>query len=595
MERGFVIIYSNKKYESLSDFEVYNGCYYIGSEKGTYINIKNNKYYIDMSGVGVVNNRFIVNSKDLINYIEKDIDTESYYKFGENIRGAVAITVIDIEKQQFVVLPDPLGYAITFYYRDDNIFAISSDLKSLVKYISKIGIKINKSIEFLSESIATARGVFFRSSYEEVKSLKSFQFVLGKKSDIRIQNYDYKLDIFKNNEAYEDLLEKASIEIIENIKAVSEYNNKGYKIAHLTGGFDSRLVLSAILSCNCEKDFFFYSSGRPDFPDRSIAERICGDFDLMMTEYSGLDKKEGYKNIQEHLLDSLDFSEGLLSTTFNRKLIKNDNIVLSGGLGECYRSSFGKLVENFNYDMCIYEILEKIWGKNLSYKYEDSLFNNNFIEKVAKILKEEIESAREDGIREDAILDYIYIKTKNRYFIGPISYNASFCINRFDPLYSLSGIKCSINQSQDIRSSNVLGFDLMKKLNNKLPFLPFDGQRFGYNFSKYRGKIKLEDFSGNKPKFYLEEKNINVQEYSVEISKEDIEKAKKIKGSVQQVAMLPIIQKECLNILSKIPSDEIYKVFNRKILNRLLINDLNNRVHIRNVYNLYSYLLWYIN
>lgn len=35
MERGFVIIYSNKKYESLSDFEVYNGCYYIGSEKGT--------------------------------------------------------------------------------------------------------------------------------------------------------------------------------------------------------------------------------------------------------------------------------------------------------------------------------------------------------------------------------------------------------------------------------------------------------------------------------------------------------------------------------------------------------------------------------
>lgn len=87
MERGFVIIYSNKKYESLSDFEVYNGCYYIGSEKGTYINIKNNKYYIDMSGVGVVNNRFIVNSKDLINYIEKDIDTESYYKFGENIRG----------------------------------------------------------------------------------------------------------------------------------------------------------------------------------------------------------------------------------------------------------------------------------------------------------------------------------------------------------------------------------------------------------------------------------------------------------------------------------------------------------------------------
>src|SRR5699024_5239396 len=125
-------------------------------------------------------------------------------------------------------------------------------------------------------------------------------------------------------------------------------------ICHLTGGFDSRLVSSIIINEKCKERFHFACSGRKGIPDKDIAIALSKHFGLVHTSFSGNIAEKIPETYQDEILWSLNYSKGLL-VNLNPYVKNENNIILSGGYGESYRSFYAS-----NRDLNSYDSYEKL-------------------------------------------------------------------------------------------------------------------------------------------------------------------------------------------------------------------------------------------
>jgi hypothetical protein len=580
------IVFSEKKYDELSNFRIYDGCYFIPSSKA--LDTKNG--IIDISGSGVYKNKFITKSSDVYDIIH-DLSSDS---IGKNIRGSLSFYVINKVENKASIIADPLSGGIVFYFQSEAVTVFSNSINSINSILNALGIHLKKSMDYLNELVSTGNGGFFDSSYEEIKALKPFQYVEAWNHSFTIKDYSWKQQFFTPVTNYNEEIEKAVEEIKNNITAVSNYDNGAHKIAHLTGGFDSRLVLSSILNINASNDYHFFCSDQFELTDQLIAERLSTEYNLIMTEYPGYNTLKNPFTLEEEYLLPMQFSGGILSAGIHGNYEKTTNIILSGGYGECFRSFFGSRTTENNTN--ILSLLPKLWG-NVFFNEndDDSLFSANFKNKLSKKIRHIFDEAKDNGIRQDAYLDYLYTRIRNRYYIGFQSHSWSEFASRFDPLYSLSAIRCALSLSQEQRSANIVGIDIMSQLYKDLTELPFDREIFNENYITYREKPNLREFrSIDKPKFGLTDliygKELN---RNLVATPEQRDKAKRLKAHLWQVVEIKRVQQKTMELISSMPSSQVALLFNRKILYRLLKNDLNNRVHIRTVFSIYSILLWY--
>ncbi|PFL70500.1 hypothetical protein COJ36_02795 [Priestia megaterium] len=591
-----VLIFSNNDYPELMKFKIYEGCYFLSSGEAVHIQVKNADYLIDSSGSGVYRSQFIMNPSDWVAALEEAGHHISGDFIGRDMRGSLCGFISNKSAQESMIIPDPFGSAIVFYYRSRSITVFSTDIDSIVSVLSSVGISLQKSMDYLNEVIGTGNGGFFESSYEEIQALKPFEYVTSTNNSFSINEYSWKQDFFSSDKSYEEQLTLAVEEIKNNIQAVSNYKHVAHKISHLTGGFDSRLVLAGILGTDSGQSYRFFCSGRPNMPDRYTAERLCSEFGLTMTEYNGFNALKAPQTLEERFLWPLDFSSGILAASPHRFYETNSNIVLSGGYGECFRSFFGSRAE-LEQIHDVDSLMPTLWGKIFFDKDKDNaLLSEKFKKRFSQKIKHFFNDCRENGLREDAYLDYMYLVIRNRYYVGVTSHRWSSFGARFDPLYTLNGIKCALSVSQEMRSANVVGIDLMNRLFSDLSTLPFDREIYTETYSKLRGNVTMREFkSERRPKFALSEMVKPVEGMKApKALPEHIERAKKLRAPLWQVVELGSVQEKCLEYLSTMETREIDAMFNRKILFRLLRSpNLSSRVHIRKVFSVYSILLWY--
>jgi hypothetical protein len=590
------MIFANKDYEELNDFQIYNGCYFVPSSRAINKTINENNITIDISGSGIYKDQFISKPHDFFNVLKNNYPP-TIDSMGKEIRGSLSFYLINTTEQHVEIIADPLGGAIIFYYKSDSISVFSNSITSIINVLNMINIYPKKSMDYLTELISTGNGGYFESSYEGIHALKPFQYIKGINNSFSIQDYTWKHEFFSPISDYNAGLELAVEEIKNNIKAVTNYKNSSYKIAHLTGGFDSRLVLSSILNTDSSDHYHFFCSGNSDMPDRHIAEKLSSEFNLTMTEYGGQSPLNTPSTLEEEYLWQMQFTGGILSTAPKGQYERNNNIILSGGYGECFRSFFGARKSDLA-STDLETIMSTLWGNLFfSKNEEDALFSASFKKRLSEQMKKVMNEPLEYGLREDAHLDYLYTRVRNRYYVGVTSHNWSEFGARFDPLYSLNAIKLAMSVPQDMRTANIIGIDIMNRLFEDLTALPFEREVFNGSYIKYRGMPNLRSFSSTeRPKFDLEELIAPAQKArTYPATLEQKAKAKKMKAALWQVVELKRVQQKLIEFISSIPSQEVSSIFNRKILNRLLKSDLNSRVHIRTVFTIYSVLLWYFN
>ena len=105
----------------------------------------------------------------------------------------------------------------------------------------------------------------------------------------------------------------------------------------------------------------------------------------------------------------------------------------------------------------------------------------------------------EAGFEPDAVINYMYVEGRNRYWIGLHSYYGNFYRTQFDPLYSLQGISLPLSLEFDKRKSNFVGLDLMHFWAPTLLELPFDKKKVSDLYEKERRKVTTRQFSNASP------------------------------------------------------------------------------------------------
>lgn len=577
------VVYTKQNYSFLNKKEVFKNCYVFSN---------NDEEFTDgeFNGSGIFNGNFY-NHKDKLQD-KLNINTDIVDGLQMNMKGSLCLFTKGIDNEFFIV-PDPLGSAIVFYYDSPTIKIFSTSIQSILDTLEKIEVYPEKNIDYFLEVISLGKSGFIESPYLDIHCLKPFQYVTFNPDDMKIETnkkLESKIEMFKVL-TENQLVDEIENELKNSINIISNTNNMGDKICHLTGGFDSRLVSSIIINQNLTDKFYFACSGRKGMKDKDIAMALSKHFGLIHTAFSGNISLKRPENYQEEILWSLDYSQGLLAN-LNPHVSNENNIILSGGYGESYRSFYGSDRELGNYKS-YEELALELWPK-LNYNSKKSLVKKEFVDSFITRFRNILLDGHEMGIKEDAVLDYLYFRVRNRYFVGQISYFNSLANSRFDPLYSVNAVLGSLYQKQDIRKNNVLGLLLLQKFSSELLALPFDYDRIPEFFEQNYGKVYRKNFKNN----------YNFEEYRKEIPKVEMsstrlkptkkheEKAKKLNAWLYQVAEEDNARNGLKNVLSNINTTEKNKYFNLTYINNLLEKDINNRVDLRNLHTLYRNLLW---
>lgn len=561
---------------------------FISENSRSYRNLNNENIEISIHGSGWYKNKIINSIHDFSDSINQINYSNIANSIGSNLRGSVCCYVK--HKDHIYILPDPLGSAIVFKYEHEHTVVISSDIESILKTLKTKNIIIKKNINYLIEVISTGNGGFNTSSYIDIEAIKPFEYISIYNSSIKLSTYVKKNDFF-NPENKDVLFEKSREEILQNISATLNHN--GNKISHLTGGFDSRLVLSA-LSClpSFKENYGFFCSGNKELLDKQIALSLASHFGLTMTDSDGTFS-------DSIITPNFDYSNGLIKISVPTNSLPN-NLIISGGYGECLRSFYDNkyiLDTNFNTQ----DIVRSLYGDFCFNKDPSArLVSDEFYESYNYKLGEFINNALSIGVNKDAVFDYMYLTIRNRYYVGLTSLYISNVSDRVDPLYSLSGFKLALNTNLQHRSENHIGLNLMKSFNQTLLSLPFDSEKIHLNYEKLYGEVQRLSPKKNQVTFksILDgiQKNSNIKNTikHVKPSDADIQKARSLRAPLWQITSLPLVQAELRKNLQEIESASIKQIFNYKLLKRLSEAELNNRVHIRYAHGINEALKWYM-
>ena len=540
------------------------------------INASGRIYKATTHGAGWIDSKLVYQSSHLTTFNPHFFLNQQFYS---SYRGSLCLFFYN--EIESYIYQDPLGGASVFYYFKNEVFACSSDIGELLEVLESKNINLKKNMNFVTELICTGNGGAFQSSYEDILVLEQHTYmkiVNGRISFIKsgTENLIFNEDVNINDVFHE---------INSNVKAILS-DDKVMKTAHLTGGFDSRLVLSALTHNNAyiDENLHFICFGNNDLVDKQIANQICEVFNLTMINNEGVIRSTERSNLKH--------TNGICTTP--PPLFKTrSEIIISGGYGELLRSHYAKLCMH-NDNISTSYIIEKIYGKVLGQNESDRIVSNNFYDEFYNVIESKIKYAMGNGLDIYSAIDYLYIAIRNRYYVGQISTNYSDVNPRVDPLYSLLGTGYALKMDVNQRSENILGLELMKMFDPKLLTIPFEGREIPKEFRNKNNINVLDlDLSANPKTKEFPNFPLIPNTPSYKASSENNKQAKKMNAPLWQVVQMETTQKQLRSLLNRIGKKEVSKSFSWKYLNRICNNELHNRIHLRRLYAVYDTLSWY--
>lgn len=550
-------------------------------------------------GCGVLDKSFVDSNRTLFDAWLATADRLDFINsYGRNFRGAGIAYMRDVRSNCFYILPDLLGEAILYKYENDGIVILSGDLLEIERITNLIDAPLNKSLDYSLELAIASNGGLNKSTYIEVSSLDIFEYAVVSSRNFHIARYEEAKNFFDSSEDYETLLDKAAQEILDNVSAAAHSQDKRH-VAHLTGGFDSRLVLAAAKAAGVADKFKYYCEGDPVHEDTKIAESAAARVGATMTRDVGTPADYAPDDYGGKMLGPLFVSSGMLSIGPHRGHREMSLTLLSGGYGETFRSFYGTRIGSLQQGetLSAESFGNTIWSPYLFAGDGSGLFSTSFIEGLSEKLDGELEKGRSLGVKEEDLPDYLYLQLRNRYFVGIITSNWNRFINRFDSLYSPSGIKLAFKIALNERSDNIIGYDLMNKFCPALLEVPFDSAKFGTNVLDRRGYVAPQSYNFVRPK-YDERVNLSARTIDTRVlnipatTQNDVEYAKKINARASQIAGRAHVRDSVNRILRKYTAEDLAGRFNDVELELLRMRPANTRVRIRTLYALFASLAW---
>lgn len=449
---------------------------------------------ISFSGCGVIASHFSTSVSDVPIFRSKE---ELWNAIAEST-GSFTATFVNFDTRETYMVNDPLGGGPIFRYKKGDFCAIGSDLEGLLLAIEKHGFTTSVDPLFEFANLATGTPSYAADTpYKGVDLIDlGLGVIVGADGQLQFLEYfDRKALVAPNDQPSEDLVNHGITAIRNNMQAVA--NSKvTLKLADITGGFDSRLVLAAILDSSLQSDIVL-TSIRTN-PEWDFAERLSVYSGLPLTNHRIRTKSlVSFADVKEQAFAPVRRSMGIISNQVGHYSIPQDTMALQGGYGGTFRTvsnSYMPRQEDVAPDNFYPEIWA--WTKLLRAKVAGThLFSTAGIDALVQRSSRYNELATRLGVPPEHFSSFLYLFGRNRYWFGMQSFYTSMTHKRFNPLYNLPLINAAFNLSFAERRSNLIGLRAMSKLNPELLSLPFYGKpRVTKLYEERYGKVPQRKF-----------------------------------------------------------------------------------------------------
>lgn len=569
---------------------------------------KQDEYLIIIDGCAIAGSKLVKRASELPTVFletlrEEGLDAASQW-WGSNSKNPNALYLFDTKNNEVTICPDPLGACIIFMYEDKTHKILSTCISSLVYIADELGITLTKSETFQIQRIVFGNGGYNCTPFKEVSKNEPFEYIKISNNQILNKRYDV-LDRLSRAYSYVRGINSVIEDIASTVNAVAG-SDISTKIAHITGGFDSRLLLSAILHSSKTHEFYFFCSGPSGTLDRIIADAVTEKFGLNRTRAAGLSAGPT-KNIAEQLLGSLFYSQGIASTGPNGRENETDLLAVGGGYGGLLRSTFGSRMAHLDGDASGREIFAAL---EPYYNHTESIISDGTLASLQRDLEVEWKKLAKYYAPSTELGDALYLHIRNRFHFGFNAMQWSRIGARVDPLYSVDGYFLSLTSTRDVRESNIIGFDILNYFNDELINIPFDHQKFhGPHFSTARRFTVNQNMPKWASEHYVDLETPSHNDSSIipavfhhiikpqiqvtaSDRKRDVESANKIGVNYWQISQMPPAQRLLKSMLQERPELDQKSGLRPDYVDFLAHSQLHKRKDIRNLYTVIGHLAW---
>lgn len=239
---------------------------------------------------------------------------------------------------------DPLGADHIYFFEDSNFILISNDITIITKKLNELGCNLSIDMEAFSSSLLIGISFYPGTGFKEIMLLNPWEYIffdrnLGKLNIREREFWNFIDNILYDKISYEEMISLTTKRL--RLHVLEALNQPGIPILELTGGKDSRIVLSALLSWG-NKNFSVFTHGGRDSFDIKFSQFICNIFGLKNISFSNeLNIENASLKYNLHLAGCLRTMDlGFFSIGKN----KEPYFLLSGMYGELCRSYFAKQV-----------------------------------------------------------------------------------------------------------------------------------------------------------------------------------------------------------------------------------------------------------
>lgn len=401
------------------------------------------------------------------------------------------------------ICSDIFGLTKIFYYVNDDCIVATNRYILLLYLIQKLNIPIEINKEYLLYSLSLQNEMLTDQPISQEGMVKDV-FFLRAGEYIKIDKNNRNFEIANRLEAilseqddkYSALIEKAAVEIKNNVRCYLNSNRFSNFVADLTGGFDSRLVFAAITNMhNAEKHFKLLCGGseREIKCACNIASAFNYEFDKVYPAFRRI--RNGFNvpgaiSAREYLdlLVSCDIGTCFDSSTTFPVLTLDGYCHITGCCGESCTRPYMSL-RFFNIDK---KDDEKVIKEYYAAKADRATLSGDNLNIAIKFLKKNIHSDLDFPHNYERLL----LQYRSRFHFDS-SAKISFSIPCLSPLQSIYGFVALYKYG---KQNYKVAFDILKQLNNNLSNFEFESIKDNLEAALYSGKerlITIGDFSSN--------------------------------------------------------------------------------------------------
>lgn len=446
--------------------------------------------------------KFVTDANGLQTLINEDVRS-GIESFLMDSAGSFTAAVLDGNTEIVYLINDPLGGGMILKYESENAVAFGFDAHSLRDVLSLYSEQTTRSVLFeLSEIAVGTNYLGADSPIEEFQLIDAGKFVtLRPDGSYNLVSLPVDSKLYGSGRgAYTDLLTEGVQGVRRNAQAVVEAS-KGQIFADVTGGFDSRLVVAGLNSAQALSEVSFYSlKSSEEWGIASGIAKLCGrPISWIYPISSALDEQS---NFLTSCLNGARDSAGTIRHSARDYASRNGVTSLSGGYGETFREFYVIPEETLLGEVTGRSFTESVFSLYPLFNLEvdgDRVFTDDMIDHISSRIDSIFERARDVGVAEDQLGNYLYLKGRNRFWIGQLAYWSSRTQLRFDILYDIALISAANSLDRYRRRANFVGLDAMRVMAPYLLNYPFHGtghDRVGEMYRRQRYNPPRYHFPG---------------------------------------------------------------------------------------------------